>query len=52
MVSEKLLQELREIMKEEYDIKLEEGELQSFGNDLVDYFETIIKIQNNSTEER
>lgn len=42
MVSEKLLQELKQIVKEEYGVELVPKEVSSIGNSLVRFFEILI----------
>lgn len=44
MVSKKLIQEFREIAKAEYGLDLSFEEANNIGNDLVDYFDTLAKI--------
>lgn len=44
MVSEKLIQELREIIKAEYGLDLSFAEASKMGNDLVDIFDVLAQI--------
>lgn len=44
MVSKKLINEFREIVKVEYDLDLSFAEASRTGNDLVDIFDTLAKI--------
>lgn len=53
MVSNDLLQELKEIIKEEYGKDLEMKEVSEIGNGLVDYFDLLAKMdhENNQNNE-
>lgn len=44
MVSEKLIKELQAIIKDEYGVDLSYKETAKLGNDLVDIFDTLAKI--------
>jgi hypothetical protein len=44
MVSKELIQEFREIAKAEYGLDLSFEEANNIGNDLVDFFDTLAKI--------
>lgn len=44
MVSKELIQEFREITKAEYGLDLSFEEANNIGNDLVDFFDTLAKI--------
>jgi hypothetical protein len=44
MLSQELLKELREIVKEELGKELSDGELFEFGENLLSYFELLAKI--------
>lgn len=44
MVSKELIQEFREITKAEYGLDLSFEEANRIGNDLVDFFDTLAKI--------
>ncbi|MFA6026531.1 MAG: hypothetical protein WC727_08855, partial [Ignavibacteriaceae bacterium] len=44
MVSKELIQEFREIAKTEYGLDLSFDEASNIGNDLVDFFDTLAKI--------
>ena len=44
MVSKKLLQELKQIIKEEYGIELKPKEVSDMGNTLVGFFELLMEI--------
>lgn len=44
MVSEKLIQEFKEIAKSEYGLDLSFEEASKIGNDLVEFFDTLAKI--------
>lgn len=44
MISQKLLEELHDIIKDEYGIDLTLAETSKIGNDLVSAFEILIKI--------
>lgn len=55
MVSQQLLNELKEIIKEEYGQDLEVGKISQIGNGLVGYFDLLAKMhhennQNNENE--
>lgn len=45
MVSQKLLSELKVILKEDYGISLKPSELSEIGNGLVQFFELLIKVE-------
>lgn len=45
MVSKKLLQELKQIIKEEYRVELNPKEVSNIGNTLVNFFELLAKIE-------
>jgi hypothetical protein len=49
MVSQKLLNELKQIIKEDYGVELTQKETSEVGNTLVQFFELLIKIQNDGT---
>ncbi len=44
MLSKEMLNELREILKEDYGKSLDDKELFEFGNNLIAYFELLAKI--------
>ena len=44
MVSKKLLNELKDIIKEEYGLNLSMAEISKIGNDLVNAFDILAKI--------
>ena len=44
LVRKELLDELEQIIKEEYCLELSQKEVSNVGNSLVQYFETLIKI--------
>jgi len=50
MVSQTLLLELKDILKNSYGYEPSETELSEFGNTLVDYFETLLKAKRNKHE--
>ncbi len=48
MVSKTLLEELRIILKEEYNLVLDDISLSKFGNALVGYFDLLLRIETRS----
>lgn len=52
MVSKKLLQELKQIVKEEYGVELKPKEVSNIGNTLVGFFELLLEIENGSYQTR
>lgn len=51
MVSQKLLDELKRIIQEDYSIQLEEQAVADIGNTLVSFFETLARIENENEYE-
>ena len=51
MVSAELVEELRMIIREDYQLDLEPQEASEVANTLVDFFELLIKIDSSSQEE-
>lgn len=45
MVSQPLLSELRVILKEDYQLSVDDNELSEIGNSIVNFFELLITIQ-------
>lgn len=50
MVSQQLLEELKEIIKEEYGPDLEMEKISQIGNGLVDYFDLLAKIHHKNNQ--
>lgn len=50
MVSQQLLQELKKIIKEEYDQDLEMDKISQIGNGLVGYFDLLAKMHHTNNE--
>lgn len=46
MISQKLIDEFKRIIKKEYDVKLSDSEAKEEGQRLVDYFDLLMKIDN------
>ena len=52
MVSQKLLEELKMIIKEDYQIELPNPILSEIGNNLVNFFELLAKVDYESNQNR
>lgn len=50
MVSKKLLKELKQIIKEEYQIELKPKEISDIGNTLVGFFELLAEVNSEKYE--
>lgn len=51
IISNKLINELKEIMKEEYNEDLDDDEAQKIGRELVISYEALIKLHNSKKKE-
>lgn len=50
MISKQLLQELREIFKEDYGVRLPDEVLSEVANVLVQYYEVLLKVSDGNNE--
>lgn len=50
MLSKKLIHELIVILKDDYDVQLSDEEAENLGNSLVDYFEILLKVDQDEYE--